>query len=269
MACPGGTTVTSRAPPRRTRGGHSAPRGPLLWTTGTSPRSIERGSRFNRRNRAKWVRIQPALTRLHRGDAQRACSPGTGARGLHPPAPRYGDGGGSASLPAAPEAERHPAVEHQQRGFGAAFLLHGDTGPAGPGSAAHGGTDDARHRLIAPSARRETPLPASHRCRPGACGGTCDALDDAKTTPSTADAATKSRPRSSVQRPPPPPTQRLRKPPIGQIPIYRKVLTQSPRVPSLAGIRNAAHLQTPAVGQPTAGIGWSAGLRQIGLSTAR
>jgi hypothetical protein len=26
------------------------------------PRSDERGSRFNRRHRAKWVRIQPALT---------------------------------------------------------------------------------------------------------------------------------------------------------------------------------------------------------------
>jgi hypothetical protein len=29
------------------------------------PPSNETGSRFNRRNRAKWVRIQPALTMFH------------------------------------------------------------------------------------------------------------------------------------------------------------------------------------------------------------
>jgi hypothetical protein len=60
MACPGGPTVTSRAPLRRTRGGHFATRGSLLWTTGTSPRATrlgqvsigeieQSGSRSNRR----------------------------------------------------------------------------------------------------------------------------------------------------------------------------------------------------------------------------
>jgi len=60
MACPGGSTVTSRAPLRRTRGGHFATRGSLLWTTGTSPRATtlgqdsigeieQTGSGFNRR----------------------------------------------------------------------------------------------------------------------------------------------------------------------------------------------------------------------------
>src|SRR5689334_21232988 len=59
-ACPGGSTVTSRAPLRRTRGGRSAPRGSLLWTTWTSPEATEvgqystgeielSGSAFNRR----------------------------------------------------------------------------------------------------------------------------------------------------------------------------------------------------------------------------
>ena len=35
-ACPGGQTDPSRAPLRRTRGGHSAPRGALPFATGTS-----------------------------------------------------------------------------------------------------------------------------------------------------------------------------------------------------------------------------------------
>ena len=59
-ACPGGSTVTSRAPLRRTRGGRSAPRGSLLWTTWTSPEATrlgqdsigeieQSGSGFNRR----------------------------------------------------------------------------------------------------------------------------------------------------------------------------------------------------------------------------
>jgi len=51
VACPGGSTVTSRAPLRRTRGGHFATRGSLLWTTGHAP-SNETGSSFNRRHRA-------------------------------------------------------------------------------------------------------------------------------------------------------------------------------------------------------------------------
>jgi hypothetical protein len=96
---------------------------------------------------------------------------------------------------------------------------------------------DARHRLIAPSARRETPLPASHRCRPGACEGACDALGHAKNTPSTADAATTSRSRSSVQRLLPPPMQPPREPPPRKIPIDRRPLTQPPRVPSLKAFR--------------------------------
>ena len=96
---------------------------------------------------------------------------------------------------------------------------------------------DPRHRLIAPSPRRETPLPASHRCRPGACEGACDALGHAKNTPSTADAATTSRSRSSVQRLLPPPMQPPREPPPRQIPIDRRPLTQPPRVPSLKAFR--------------------------------
>src|SRR5216684_7431710 len=58
-ACPGGSTGTSRAALRRTRGGRSAPRGSLLWTTWTSPEATcvgqdsigdtaQSGSRFNR-----------------------------------------------------------------------------------------------------------------------------------------------------------------------------------------------------------------------------
>jgi hypothetical protein len=50
-----------------------------------------------------------------------------GVRGLHSPPSRYGDGGGSAPLPAAPDAERHAAAEHQQFGLSAAFLFHRDT----------------------------------------------------------------------------------------------------------------------------------------------
>ena len=30
------------------------------------------------------------------------------------------------------------------------------------------------HRLVAPSARRNVPLPATHHCRPGSCQGRCD-----------------------------------------------------------------------------------------------
>src|SRR5205085_11091045 len=41
-ACPGGQTGTSRAALRRTRGGRSAPRGALLFATGTTP-TPERG----------------------------------------------------------------------------------------------------------------------------------------------------------------------------------------------------------------------------------
>ena len=44
---------------------------------------------------------------------------------------RYGDGGGFAPLPAATDAERHAAAEHQQCGLRLALLLHGDARPAG------------------------------------------------------------------------------------------------------------------------------------------
>ena len=62
-ACLGGSTVTSRAPLRRTRGGHFryARVPPVDYRD--NPPSNETGSRFNRRNRPKWVRIQRALTR--------------------------------------------------------------------------------------------------------------------------------------------------------------------------------------------------------------
>jgi len=60
MACPGGSTVTSRAPLRRTRGGHFATRGSLLCDYRTRPRATrlgqasigeieQSGSGFNRR----------------------------------------------------------------------------------------------------------------------------------------------------------------------------------------------------------------------------
>ncbi len=61
--------------------------------------------------------------RLHRGDAQQLHSRGAGVRGLHPPPSRYGDAGGSAPLPAAPDAERHAAAEHQQRGLALRFFF--------------------------------------------------------------------------------------------------------------------------------------------------
>jgi len=132
---------------------------------------------------------------------------------------------------------------------------------------------DPGHRLIAPRARRGSPLPASHRCRPGASKGARDARDHAKIIPSTANAATKSRPRSSVRRLLPPPAHPLPKTPPHQIPIDGTPLTQPPRVPSLkafrrrpsapvdrprrAGIRNPAHEeQSPS---PRASVGYRFG----------
>jgi IstB-like ATP binding protein len=50
-ACPGGSTVTSRAPLRRTRGGHSATRGSLLWTYGLPGQAGKQPD---------WVKIQSA-----------------------------------------------------------------------------------------------------------------------------------------------------------------------------------------------------------------
>jgi hypothetical protein len=59
----------------------------------------------------------------------------SGIRSLYRPAARHGDSGRPASFPTAPDADRHAAAEHQQRGLGAALLLHGDTGPTGSGPA--------------------------------------------------------------------------------------------------------------------------------------
>jgi hypothetical protein len=64
MACPGGSTVTSRVhyvglvavTPLRAGPSYGLP---------DKPPSNETGSRFNRRNRAKWVSIHPALTAGH------------------------------------------------------------------------------------------------------------------------------------------------------------------------------------------------------------
>ena len=91
---------------------------------------------------------------------------------------------------------------------------------------------DARHRLIAPRGCRETSLPASHHCCPSASQGVCDALDHAKITQSTADAATNSRPRSSIRRRQPRPAHLRRKPTPRQIPIDGRPPNQPPRVPS-------------------------------------
>jgi hypothetical protein len=56
---------------------------------------------------------------------------------------------------------------------------------------------NARQRLIAPTACRETSLPASHHYCPGIARAACDAGDDAKIAPSTAAAATNFLPRSA------------------------------------------------------------------------
>src|SRR6266700_3543605 len=58
-ACPGGQTGTSRAALRRTRGGHSAPRGSLLFATGTSLNLRPRGVTIGRRS---GVKLQRRLT---------------------------------------------------------------------------------------------------------------------------------------------------------------------------------------------------------------
>src|SRR5713226_10618101 len=102
-------------------------------TSASSPRPVS----------ALRARMIEDMTVLHRGDAQQLHPRGAGVRGLHPPPSRYGDGGGSAPLPAAPDAERHAAAEHQQFGLSAAFLFHRDTRPAGPCPAAHGGAPPA------------------------------------------------------------------------------------------------------------------------------
>ena len=91
---------------------------------------------------------------------------------------------------------------------------------------------DARHRLIAPRGCRETSLPASHHCCPSASQGVCDALDHAKITQSTADAATNSRPRSAIRRRQPRPAHLRPKATPRQIPIDGRPPNQPPRVPS-------------------------------------
>src|SRR5437868_9865768 len=50
---------------------------------------------------------------------------------------RHGDSGRPASLPTAPDAERHAAAEHERRGLGPALLFHSDARPAGSGAPAH------------------------------------------------------------------------------------------------------------------------------------
>jgi hypothetical protein len=118
---------------------------------------------------------------------------------------------------------------------------------------------DAGQRLIAPTACRETSLPASHHYCPGASKAACDADDDAKIAPSTA-AATNFLPRSAIRRRLPRPAQPQPKTLPRQISIDARLLTQPPRVPSWeafgsrpsvrlarsrsAGIRNPAPFQT-------------------------
>ena len=118
---------------------------------------------------------------------------------------------------------------------------------------------DTRQRLIAPTACRETSLPASHHYCPGASKAARDAGDDAKIAPSTT-AATNFLPRSAIRRRLPRPAQPRPKTLPRQISIDARLLTQPPRVPSWeafgsrpsvrlersrsAGIRNPAPPQT-------------------------
>ena len=69
---------------------------------------------------------------------QRLCPPRASVRRLHRPLTRDSDVGGYTRLPAAPEAERHAAAEHQQRGLGPALPFHRDARPPGTCPAAHG-----------------------------------------------------------------------------------------------------------------------------------
>jgi hypothetical protein len=86
--------------------------------------------------------------RLQAGHAPRLCAKRPSIRSLYWPVARHGDSGGSASLPTTPNAERHAAAEHQQRGLrglGLALFLHGDARPAGSGAAAHRRAAAAAH----------------------------------------------------------------------------------------------------------------------------
>src|ERR1700730_1390768 len=82
---------------------------------------------------------------------------------------------------------------------------------------------DAHHRLIAPSACRGTPLPASHRCRPAASNRTPYPVDQAKIALSTAAVAPNSPPQPSIRRRLRRPAHPQRKPPHRQIAIDGKL----------------------------------------------
>src|SRR6516162_5788978 len=84
----------------------------------------------------------------------------TSIRSLYRPLARHGDGGGPASVPTAPDADRHTTAEHQQRGLGLALLFHSDAGSAGSGAPAHrravsaADTGSAQRRGSDPAAAR-------------------------------------------------------------------------------------------------------------------
>jgi hypothetical protein len=98
-ACPGGSTGTSRAPLRRTRGGRCAPRGSLLWITWTSPRTRHAAKEQLTRIEQTEKTVShvsglycQACTRLHRAGQRRRRPP-------HPPR-RFASG----PLPLPPQA---------------------------------------------------------------------------------------------------------------------------------------------------------------------
>jgi uncharacterized cupin superfamily protein len=97
----------------------------------------------------------------------------------------------------------------------------------------------AHHRLIAPSACRGTPLPASHRCRPAASNRTPYPADQAKIALSTAAIAPNSPPQSSIRRRLRRPAHPQRKPPHRQIAIDGK-LSPAPAGSFLGGFRTPA-----------------------------
>jgi hypothetical protein len=104
---------------------------------------------------------------------------------------------------------------------------------------------DTRHRLIAPRRCWESSLPASHRCCPAACEDPGYVPDHPKITPSTATAATKSRPLSSLRRQLPRPEQPLPGTPPRQIPIDGRLLTQPPAGSFLGGFRTPKTTTSP------------------------
>jgi hypothetical protein len=132
---------------------------------------------------------------------------------------------------------------------------------------------DAHHRLIAPSACRRTPLPASHRCRLAASNRTPYTVDQAKIALSTAAVAPNSPPQLSIRRRLRRPAHPQRKPPHRQIPIDGTV-ARPPRVPSWeafgrrpsaradrsprAGIRNPSPEPTLSSMAEIGRVGWEA-----------